>query len=116
MSDRGQRGGEFHGPHGHQRHSRHPRGKHHPFRGCHSQTAAGGDRSAGRGAGPRWWREDKLPVGLLLCTGRDHALVEYALAGMDNHLFVSKYVLELPKKEEIRRFIEESPRQFPMAL
>jgi len=36
-----------------------------------------------------------------------HALVEYALAGIDNGLFVSKYLLELPKKEEMQRFIEE---------
>jgi len=50
---------------------------------------------------------DNLPVGILLCTQKDHALVEYALAGMDNNLFVSKYQLELPKKEEIQRFIEE---------
>jgi hypothetical protein len=32
--------------------------------------------------------------------------VEYALAGIDNKLFVSKYQLELPKKEEIRKFLE----------
>ena len=28
------------------------------------------------------------------------------LVGMDNNLFVSKYQLELPKKEEIQRFLE----------
>ncbi|MFZ3170174.1 MAG: PDDEXK nuclease domain-containing protein [Candidatus Methanoperedens sp.] len=50
---------------------------------------------------------DNLPVGILLCTEKNHALVEYALAGMDNKLFVSKYQLELPKKEEIQRFLEE---------
>jgi predicted nuclease of restriction endonuclease-like (RecB) superfamily len=50
---------------------------------------------------------DNPPVGLLLCTQKNHALVEYALAGLDNRLFVSKYQLELPKKEEIRRFLEE---------
>lgn len=50
---------------------------------------------------------DNPPVGILLCTGKDHALVEYALAGMNNDLFVSKYQLELPKKEEMQRFIEE---------
>ena len=50
---------------------------------------------------------DNPPVGILLCTQKDHTLVEYALAGMDNHLFVSKYQLELPKKEEMQRFIEE---------
>jgi len=44
-----------------------------------------------------WYRKnmmaegDNPPVGILLCTDKDHALVEYALAGMDNDLFVSKY-------------------------
>lgn len=54
---------------------------------------------------------DNLPVGILLCTQKDHALLEYALAGMDNNLFVSKYQLELPKKEEIQRFIEEKIKE-----
>ncbi|TRZ77055.1 MAG: DUF1016 family protein [Deltaproteobacteria bacterium] len=47
----------------------------------------------------------------LLCTQKDHALVEYAIAGMDNHLFVSMYQLELPKKEDIQRFLEEKMRE-----
>ncbi len=50
---------------------------------------------------------DNPPVGILLCTAKNHALVEYALAGMDNQLFVSKYQLALPDKEEMRRFVEE---------
>jgi predicted nuclease of restriction endonuclease-like (RecB) superfamily len=54
---------------------------------------------------------DNPPIGILLCTKKDHALVEYALAGMDNGLFVSKYQLELPKKEEMQRFIEEQIRE-----
>jgi len=60
-----------------------------------------------------WYRKhmmsegDNLPVGILLCTQKEHALVEYALAGMDNRLFVSKYQLELPKKDEMERFLEE---------
>jgi hypothetical protein len=54
---------------------------------------------------------DNPPVGILLCTQKDHALVEYALAGMDNQLFVSKYQLELPRKEEIQRFIEAQMRE-----
>ena len=63
-----------------------------------------------------WYREnmmsegDNPPVGILLCTQRDRTLLEYALAGMDNDLFVSKYLLELPKKEEMQRFIEEQIR------
>jgi predicted nuclease of restriction endonuclease-like (RecB) superfamily len=49
---------------------------------------------------------DNPPIGILLCTDKKHALAEYALAGMDNHLFVSKYMLELPKKEDMQHFIE----------
>ena len=64
-----------------------------------------------------WYRKnmmahgDNPPVGILLCTQKDHALVEYAIAGMDNNLFVSKYQLELPGKEEIQRFLEEKVRE-----
>jgi predicted nuclease of restriction endonuclease-like (RecB) superfamily len=63
-----------------------------------------------------WFRRNAMsegdhpPVGILLCTERDHALVEYALAGIDNEIFVSKYLLELPKKEEMQRFIEAQLR------
>ena len=60
-----------------------------------------------------WYRKnmmlegDNPPIGILLCTHKNHSLVEFALAGMDNRLFVSKYQLELPKREEIERFLEE---------
>jgi len=54
---------------------------------------------------------DNPPVGILLCTDKNHALAEYALAGMDNQLFVAKYQLELPKKEEMQRFIDEQMKQ-----
>lgn len=53
---------------------------------------------------------DQPPIGILLCTGKNHALVEYALAGMDNRLFVSKYQLQLPKPDDLRRYIEEQRR------
>lgn len=56
-------------------------------------------------------KDDNPPVGILLCTKKDHTLVEYALAGMDNNLFVSKYQLELPKREEMQRFIEEQLKE-----
>jgi predicted nuclease of restriction endonuclease-like (RecB) superfamily len=60
-----------------------------------------------------WYRQhmmtegDNSPIGILLCTEKNHALVEYALAGMDNQLFVSKYLLELPEKTTMQAFIEE---------
>jgi predicted nuclease of restriction endonuclease-like (RecB) superfamily len=58
-----------------------------------------------------WYRKhmmaegDNPPVGLLLCTGKDHALVQYATACMDNRLFVSKYAVALPSQEELERFL-----------
>ncbi|MDL2328286.1 PDDEXK nuclease domain-containing protein [Desulfosarcina sp. OttesenSCG-928-A07] len=64
-----------------------------------------------------WYRKnmmtqgDNPPVGILLCTDKNQSLVEYALAGMDNHLFVSKYLLELPTKEEMQRFIDAHVRE-----
>jgi predicted nuclease of restriction endonuclease-like (RecB) superfamily len=48
---------------------------------------------------------DNPTVGILLVTSKNSALVEYATAGMENHLFVSKYLLELPKKELLEAFI-----------
>jgi predicted nuclease of restriction endonuclease-like (RecB) superfamily len=50
---------------------------------------------------------DQPPIGILLCTDKNHALAEYALAGMDNRLFVSKYQLELPETEVLQRYLDE---------
>jgi predicted nuclease of restriction endonuclease-like (RecB) superfamily len=64
-----------------------------------------------------WYRKnvmssgDNPPIGILLCTQKEHALVEYALAGMDNRLFVSRYKLELPKKTEMEKFLTEQMRE-----
>ncbi len=64
-----------------------------------------------------WYKEnvmvegDNPPIGILLCTEKDQPLVKYALAGRDDNLFVSKYQLELPKKEEMERFIEEKLKE-----
>jgi predicted nuclease of restriction endonuclease-like (RecB) superfamily len=49
--------------------------------------------------------DDNPTVGILLVTNKNNALVEFATAGIDNHLFVSKYLLELPKKEQLEAFI-----------
>jgi hypothetical protein len=50
---------------------------------------------------------DNPTVGILLVTNKNSALVEYATAGMDANLFVSKYLLELPKKEQLEAFIQK---------
>lgn len=49
---------------------------------------------------------DNPPVGLILCTDKDQTKVEYAVGGLDRQLFVSRYMVVLPKPEEIQRFIE----------
>ena len=48
---------------------------------------------------------DNPPVGILLCTRKGDKMVEYALAGMDNDLFVSTYMLSLPNKKTLQEFL-----------
>lgn len=48
---------------------------------------------------------DNPPVGILLCTRKGKKMVEYAIAGMDNNLFVSTYMLQLPDKDTLERFL-----------
>jgi len=50
-------------------------------------------------------QSDNPAVGILLCTEKGEKLVEYATAGMDNQLFVSKYLLQLPQKEDLKQFL-----------
>lgn len=51
---------------------------------------------------------DQPPVGILLCTRKNEELVEYALAGMSNQLFVSRYQVQLPGKDEIVAFLHKA--------
>ena len=48
---------------------------------------------------------DNPPVGILLCTRKGKKMVEYALAGMDNQLFVSTYMLQLPDRKTLEDFL-----------
>lgn len=54
---------------------------------------------------------DRPPVGLLLCTDKDHALAEYALGGMDERLFISTYRLELPDKSQLEAFLRAEAKR-----
>ncbi len=49
---------------------------------------------------------DNPPVGLLLCADKDDTKVEYATGGLDHQLFVSRYLVALPKPEQLRQLIE----------
>ena len=48
---------------------------------------------------------DNPPIGILLCTRKGKKMVEYALAGMDNNLFVSTYMLQRPDKKTLEEFL-----------
>jgi len=48
---------------------------------------------------------DNPPIGIILSHNKDELLVEYATYGMDSNLFVSKYELYLPNREELRKLV-----------
>lgn len=54
---------------------------------------------------------DNPPIGILLCTRKGKQMVEYALAGMDNSLFVSTYQLSLPDKRTLQEFLLRETKQ-----
>jgi hypothetical protein len=50
---------------------------------------------------------DGEPLGIILTKENDEILVEYALGGISNKLFVSKYKLYLPNKKELEEKIRK---------
>lgn len=48
-------------------------------------------------------QSDNPPIGIVLGSIRDQVIVEYALRGITNRIFVSRYQLYLPDKELLRR-------------
>ncbi len=57
---------------------------------------------------------DNPPVGILLCTDKGSQMVEYALSGMDNQLFVSTYMLHLPDKRKLEEFMLKELKEMGM--
>ena len=43
--------------------------------------------------------DDNPPIGIILCTEKDSIAAEYALGGLSNNIFASRYVLYMPDKE-----------------
>lgn len=50
---------------------------------------------------------DQPPVGILLCSDSDSTEVEFATAGMDQNLFVSRYLTALPSAEQLKAFLRQ---------
>lgn len=51
--------------------------------------------------------DDKEPIGIILTAEKDHVMVEYALGSITNNLFVSKYQLHLPDREELEKKLKD---------
>jgi predicted nuclease of restriction endonuclease-like (RecB) superfamily len=51
--------------------------------------------------------DDNEPIGIILSAEKEHISVQYALGGISNKLFVSKYQLHLPKKEELEQEVKK---------
>ena len=49
---------------------------------------------------------DNPPIGIILSRNKDEMLVEYATYQMNSQLFVQKYQLYLPEREELQRELE----------
>lgn len=54
---------------------------------------------------------DREPIGILLCTGVNKALVRYATGGMNTKLFVREYKLNLPDEKELKAYIEMKKKE-----
>jgi predicted nuclease of restriction endonuclease-like (RecB) superfamily len=53
---------------------------------------------------------ENAPVGLILCSEKNETHVEYALGGLSNQVFVSRYLLHLPAREELEEFVRRARR------
>ncbi len=54
---------------------------------------------------------EQPPIGLILCSEKNETHVEYALGGLSNQVFVSKYLLHLPSKEELEAFLRRTRKK-----
>ena len=50
--------------------------------------------------------DDNPPIGIILCTEKDSITAEYALGGLSNNIFASRYVLYMPNKEQLIAQVE----------
>jgi len=58
--------------------------------------------------------DDNPTIGLLLCSEKDETIVKYSILNDKNKLFASKYLLYLPKEEELKLLIETDRQRFEL--
>lgn len=58
--------------------------------------------------------DDNPTIGILLCSEKDETIVKYSVLNDKNNLFASKYLLYLPKEEELKQLIEQDRLNFEL--
>ena len=56
--------------------------------------------------------DDNPPIGIILCTDKNNIDVEYALGGLSNQIFASKYILYMPDKQQLILQVEKVLEQW----
>ncbi|MEO6135522.1 MAG: PDDEXK nuclease domain-containing protein [Ginsengibacter sp.] len=59
-------------------------------------------------------KDDNPTIGILLCSEKDETIVKYSVLNDKNNLFASKYMLVLPKEEELKQLIEQDKLRFEL--
>jgi predicted nuclease of restriction endonuclease-like (RecB) superfamily len=58
-----------------------------------------------------WMRQgENPPIGLILCSEKDHAIARYALAGLNNTILSAEYRLALPSEKALVAELEQTRR------
>lgn len=58
--------------------------------------------------------DDNPTIGILLCSEKDETIVKYSVLNDQNNLFASKYLLFLPKEDELKQLIEQDRLNFEL--
>lgn len=57
---------------------------------------------------------DNPTIGILLCSEKDETIVKYSVLNDRNNVFASKYLLYLPKEEELKHIIDQDRIRFEL--
>ena len=60
--------------------------------------------------------DDNPTVGLILCTEKNKAVAKYSILSERKRLFASKYMLYLPKEEELQELLQRERKFIEMAM
>jgi len=58
--------------------------------------------------------DDNPTIGILLCAEKDETIIKYSVLSDSDNLFASKYMLYLPKKEDLKQLIEQDKIKFEL--